>query len=30
MQLEDDLTEVKNFMVALLEFVYETQLPEIR
>ena len=30
MQLEDDLTEVKNYMVALLEFVYENQLPEIR
>ena len=30
MQLEDDLTEVKNFMVVLLEFVYENQLPKIR
>jgi len=28
--LEDDLTEVKNYMVVLLEFVYENQVPEIR
>jgi hypothetical protein len=30
MQLEDDLTEVNNYMVALLEFVVENQVPEIR
>jgi len=27
MQLEDDLIEVQNFLVALLEFVYENELP---